>query len=175
MRVGQESHRRPAGVETHSGGSGGGGRHLHRPLCPTLAVVFRRRLSPGVGGHRGIHWGRRGFRGRSSPCSADPIRGRKHLTYGLIRRLFLTEPVRSARPIELRMLRGKRLRASRCAPLGSPRVLVVLLADDTCASRAIERSNVGWTPSWGQVNAPIRDVIELPIASTTGSSGSSAS
>src|SRR5262245_35199801 len=47
-QVGQESHRRPAVVETPSDVSGGGGRHRHMPLCPTLAVVCCRRVSPCV-------------------------------------------------------------------------------------------------------------------------------
>jgi len=75
------------------------------PICPTLSVVFCRRLSPCVGGHWGTYWGSLCFRGRYAPCSECPIRGRKYLTYFLIRRLFLAEPVRSVRPMDPRILR----------------------------------------------------------------------
>ena len=95
-QVGQESNLQPAVLETQSGVSGGVGHHRQMPLCPTLSVVLCRRMSPCVGGHWGRYWGSRCFRGRSSPCSAYPIRSRTHLTYGLIQRLFLAEPVRSA-------------------------------------------------------------------------------
>jgi hypothetical protein len=87
--VGQKSRLQPAVVETQSGVSGGVGRFRQMPVCPTLAVVFCRQLSPCVGGHWGRYWGSRSFRGRSSPCCESPIRGRNHLRYGLIRRLFL--------------------------------------------------------------------------------------
>ena len=110
--------------------SGGVGRHRQMPICPTLSVVCCRRLSPCVGGHWGKYWGSLCLRERSSPCSEDPIRGRTPLRYGLIRRLFLAEPVRSARAMPPRILRCKRLRPSRSVPLRSPRLLAVLLAEE---------------------------------------------
>ena len=105
--MGQDSHRQPAVLETHSGVSGGDGRHRHLPLCPTLAVVFCRRVSPRLAVSRrslGQYWGSLCFRGRSSPCTEGPIRGHQHLTCGLIRRLFLAKPVRSVGPMEARIL-----------------------------------------------------------------------
>jgi len=66
---------------------------------PTLAVVVCRRMSPGVGGHWGAYWSSLCFHGRSSPCSEESVRGRKHLMYGLIGRRFLSKPVRSVRPV----------------------------------------------------------------------------
>jgi hypothetical protein len=76
-------------LETKSGVSGSVGYYRHMPICPTLSVVFCRRMSLCVGGHWGRCWGSRCVRGRSSPCSKYPIRGRNHRTYGLIRRLVL--------------------------------------------------------------------------------------
>ncbi len=75
-QVGQESNLQPAVLETQSGVSGGVVRHRQMPVCPTLAVVFCRRMSPCVVGHWGTYWGSRCFGGRSSPCSTYPIRGR---------------------------------------------------------------------------------------------------
>jgi hypothetical protein len=68
-QVGQESNRRPAVLETPSGVSGGVGRHRQMPLCPTLCVVFCRRMSPCVTGHWGTYWGSLCFHMRSSPCA----------------------------------------------------------------------------------------------------------
>jgi hypothetical protein len=122
--------------------SGAVGRHRHLPLCPTISVVFCRRLSPCVGGHWGTYWGTYWgslcFRGRSSPGSAYPIRGRNPLTYGLIRRLFLAELVRSVSPLEPRILRWKRLRPSRSVPFRSSGLLALLLAED----------GGGWRERW---------------------------
>jgi hypothetical protein len=71
-QVGQESHRRPAVVETPSGVSGGTRHHRHLPLCPTLPVALGRRLSPGVAGHWGTYWGSCCFRGGPFSCSEYP-------------------------------------------------------------------------------------------------------
>jgi len=97
---------------------------------PPLAVVFCRRMSACVGAHWGTDWGSPCFRGRSSPSSASPIRGRTHLRYGLIRRLYLAEPVCSVSPMQPRILRWKRLPPSRFFSLRSSRLLAVLLADE---------------------------------------------
>ena len=91
-QAGQESHRQPAVLETQSGVSRGVGHYRH--------------VSAVTGAPTG---GNLCFRGRTSPCSAYPIRGRNRRTYGLIWRLLLAEPMRSARPIEPRLLRWKRL------------------------------------------------------------------
>jgi hypothetical protein len=68
-QVGQESHRRPAVVETPSGVSGSVGRYRQMPICPTLAVVTCRRLSPCVGGHWCTYWGNPCFHGHPSTYS----------------------------------------------------------------------------------------------------------
>jgi len=73
-QVGQESNLHPAVLETQSGVSSGVGRLRQMSACPTICVVFCRRLSPGVGGHWGTYWGSQCLCGRSSPCSASPIR-----------------------------------------------------------------------------------------------------
>jgi hypothetical protein len=62
---------------------------------------------------------------------------------GLIRRVFLAEPVRSGRPMSPRILRWKRLRPSRSVPLRSS----CLLADEMHACQAIGSFNVMQTSS----------------------------
>ena len=100
------------------------------PLLLSSAVVCCRRLSPCVGAHWGTDWGSRCFRRRSSPCAEYPLGGWKHLTPGLIRRLFLAKPVRSVRSVRAmspQMLKCRRLRACRSVPLRSSSLLAVLL------------------------------------------------
>ena len=69
-QVGQESNRQPAVLETQSGVSGGVARHRQMPLCPTISVVFCRRLSPCVGGSWGTYWGSLCFGGCYPPALA---------------------------------------------------------------------------------------------------------
>jgi hypothetical protein len=101
-QVGQESHRQPAVLETQSAVSGDVRWCRHMPLCPTRSVVECRRMSPGVVGHWGRYWGRywgrcwgsRCVRGRSSPCSENPIRGRTHLILTPLRFSLYPETLR---------------------------------------------------------------------------------
>jgi hypothetical protein len=110
-QVGQDSHRRPAVVVTLSdvpGVLGNVARRRSAPLLLSSCVADRRWVSAGSGAGTRAADAFAGVLLAVVRSREIPIGGRNHLTDGLIRRLFLTEPGRSVFPMEVRILRFMR-------------------------------------------------------------------